>query len=73
MNDEMNKKVEIKVIDHSASISSDFFMTLDNLERILNEKKKLRDQFIIEQKVNERLIKSDRIDYTLYLKQIYSL
>lgn len=67
MNDEMNRRVMINVVEY-------FVHTfLDDIQQMLDEKKKLRDQLTLERKVNERLIKSDRIDYTLYLKQIYSL
>ncbi len=64
MNEEMDNIVDVKFTAHLWS---------DGMERLLDEKKKLRDQFILNRKVEERLVISDRKDYTLYLKQIHSL
>jgi len=43
------------------------------MQQLLDEKKLIRDRFMLEKSVDDRLKKSDRKDRTLYLQQIRSL
>lgn len=64
MKNEITKRLELRFVAHQWS---------EGLQQLLDEKTKLRDQFMLERRIDNRLKMSDRIDRTLYLQQIRSL